>query len=48
MTESQPWWPADWGRCAGLFIGIAWHGAGLTVESMDAVARVVVGDVLHR
>ncbi len=28
MTESQPWWPADWGHYGGLFIRMAWHSAG--------------------
>ena len=28
MTNSQPWWPADWGHYGGLFIRMAWHSAG--------------------
>ncbi|NNS05740.1 catalase/peroxidase HPI [Erwinia sp. JH02] len=28
LTDSQPWWPADWGNYAGLFIRMAWHSAG--------------------
>ncbi|MFT3690277.1 catalase/peroxidase HPI [Paenirhodobacter sp.] len=28
MTESQDWWPADWGHYGGLFIRMAWHAAG--------------------
>ncbi len=28
MTDSQPWWPADWGHYGGLFIRMAWHSAG--------------------
>jgi catalase-peroxidase len=28
MTESQPWWPADWGHYGGLFVRMAWHAAG--------------------
>ena len=28
MTNSQAWWPADWGHYGGLFIRMAWHSAG--------------------
>ena len=28
MTDSQSWWPADWGHYGGLFIRMAWHAAG--------------------
>ena len=28
MTNSQEWWPADWGHYGGLFIRMTWHSAG--------------------
>jgi catalase-peroxidase len=34
MTDSQPWWPADWGHYGGLFIRMAWHSAG-TYRTFD-------------
>ncbi|MGY6551552.1 MAG: catalase/peroxidase HPI [Erythrobacter sp.] len=34
LTDSQDWWPADYGNYAGLFIRLAWHAAG-TYRSGD-------------
>jgi catalase-peroxidase len=34
MTDSQPWWPADWGHYGPLFIRMAWHAAG-TYRTFD-------------
>jgi len=28
MTETQEWWPADWGSYVGMFARVAWHAAG--------------------
>lgn len=34
LTQSQPWWPADYGTYAPFFVRMAWHAAG-TYRAMD-------------
>ena len=39
MTESQDWWPADFGHYGGLFIRMAWHAPAPTALAMVEAAR---------
>ena len=34
MTDSQDWWPADWGHYGGLFVRMTWHIAGTSARPM--------------
>ncbi len=43
MTDSQDWWPADWGHYGGLFIRMAWHSAG-TYRTADGRGGASTGN----
>jgi catalase-peroxidase len=43
MTQSQDWWPADYGHYGGLFIRLAWHAAG-TYRTADGRGGASTGN----
>jgi catalase-peroxidase len=44
MTDSQEWWPADWGHYGGLMIRMAWHAAG-SYRTADGRGGAVTGNL---
>jgi hypothetical protein len=48
MTDSQDWWPADYGHYGGLFIRMAWHSPAPTAPAMAVAAHARARSALRR
>jgi catalase-peroxidase len=48
MTDSQDWWPADWGHYGGLFVRMTWHAPAPTAFMTGAAAPAPATSALRR
>ena len=48
MTDSQPWWPADFGHYGGLFIRMAWHARAPIASPTAVAAPAPASSASHR
>ena len=47
LTDSQDWWPADWGHYGGLMIRMSWHAAGVVqAPATSALRRLTPGLIM--